>query len=193
MPATFRRYDHRPSAAEARNRRFDVFRLLMRGIKKAAIARTLGVSEKCVAADAEWIRQNLRDFASNADTFAEVGEAAAELREVKQEAMYHFSQAGNHHAKNAYLLTAMQAIERRLKIMMDAGIIERAPTIQLDIDVAKLSTVELMKRREMVLEQIAKMGFGGLVAAPKSTLLTETQPPLTDPGTNGHPAHDHED
>jgi len=193
MPATFRRYDRKPSAEETRNRRLEVFRLLMRGINKTVIAKTLGVRRKCVATDAEWIRQNLRELAANADTFAEVGVAAAEMQELKQEAMYHFSQAGNHHAKSQYLLIAMQAIEKRLKLMTDAGIIERAPTVQLDIDVAKLSMVELMKRREQVLEQIARMGFGGLVAAPKSTLLEETQPPLTSHGTNGAQANGHED
>ncbi len=181
MPATFRRYDHKPSATETRDRRLQVFRLLMRGVKKSVIAETLGVNPNCITSDVVWIKNNLREYAASADTFGEVGTAAAEMQEVKQEAMYHFSQTSNHHAKNQYLLTAIQAIEKRLKIMMDAGIIERAPTVLLDIDVAKLSTVELLKRREQMLEQLANLGVGGLVAAPKPDLLL-------GPGTNGRAA-----
>ena len=186
MPAVFRRYEGKPSATETQERRLQVFRLLMRGVKKSVIANTLGVNPHCVSGDVKWIKANLREMALNADTFTEAGLAAAELQEAKQEAMYCFSQTSNPHAKNQFLLTAIQAIEKRLKIMMDAGIIDRAPTVLLDIDVAKLSTVELLKRREQMLERLAGMGMGGLVAAPKTILMSEPDANGRVESANGH-------
>lgn len=149
-------YTTKPTAEETFERRLEVFRLDMRGIKPSEIARELEVSTKCIRKDRMWIETHLRELALNADRFKELGEAMAVLKEIEQEALYHMAETENPHAKNNYLVSAMTARDKRTRLMMDAGIIPKASEkIELNVgEMAKMSTEELVHRRQKVLQSL---------------------------------------
>lgn len=149
-------YTTKPTAEETFERRLEVFRLLMRGIKPAEIARELDVSMKCIRKDRKWLDTHLRELALNADRFKELGEAMAVLKEIEQEALYHMAETENPHAKNNYLVSAMTARDKRTRLMMDAGVIPKASEkIDLNVgEMAKMSTEELVHRRQKVLQSL---------------------------------------
>jgi hypothetical protein len=150
------RYTTKPSAEETFERRLEVFRLQLRGIRPTEISRELGVSMKTIRKDRKWLENHLREVALNADRFKEIGEAMAVLGEVEQEALYHMAETENAHAKNNYLQTAMKARVDRTKLMMDSGIIPKA-TEEVNVHVgemAKMSVEELVQRRQRVVAEL---------------------------------------
>lgn len=153
------RYTTKPSAEETFERRLEVFRLQMRGIRPTEIARELGVSLKTIRKDRRWLEAHLREVALNADRFKEIGEAMEVLKEVEQEALYHMAETENAHAKNQYLQTAMNARVNRTKMMMDAGIIPKASEdVNLHVgEMAKMSVEELVQRRARVVADLQDM------------------------------------
>lgn len=150
------RHAVKPSTEETFERRLEVFRLQMRGIRPTAIAKELGVSMKTIRKDRKWISNHLREIALNADRFAELGESMEVLKEIEQEALYHMAETENPHAKNNYLQTAMAAREKRVRLMMDSGMIPKASEkIDLNVgEMAKMSTEELVHRRQKVLKDL---------------------------------------
>lgn len=150
------RHAVKPSTEETFERRLEVFRLQMRGIRPTAIAKELGVSMKTIRKDRKWIENHLREIALNADRFAELGESMEVLKEIEQEALYHMAETENPHAKNNYLQTAMTAREKRVRLMMDSGMIPKASEkIDLNVgEMAKMSTEELVHRRQKVLKDL---------------------------------------
>lgn len=151
-----RRYTARPSVEETFRRRMEVHRLRMRGISESVISSELGVSQRTIEKDCRWLREHLRDAAVNADRYLEIGEAMARLREIEQEALTHMTDTANPHAKNNFLITALTACEKRVRLMMDAGIIARAATeVSLTVeDVSKMSTDELLAVRAKLTSRI---------------------------------------
>lgn len=153
-------YATKPSSEETRERRIEVFRLQMRGLKIAAIARELQVSRKTVHRDARWIKENLRELALDADRYAEIGEAIAWFKEIAQDALFHMAETDKSSVKNQFLKTAIEAIDKRTRLMMDAGIIERAAVdLNLNIpDLLKLSTIELEAKRDELVNRLSAAG-----------------------------------
>lgn len=153
------RYTTKPSAEETFERRLEVFRLQLRGIKPTEISRELGVSMKTIRKDRKWLENHLRELALNADRFREIGEAMEVLKEIEQEALYHMAETENPHAKNNYLVTAMGAREKRTRLMMDAGIIPKASeSIDLNVgEMGKMSVEELVQRRKKVVAELQDM------------------------------------
>lgn len=153
------RYTTKPSAEETFERRLEVFRLQMRGIRPTEIARELQVSMKTIRKDRKWLETHLREVALNADRFKEIGESMEVLKEIEQEALYHMAETENAHAKNNYLQTAMSAREKRTRLMMDSGIIPKAAEdVNLHVgEMAKMSTEELVLRRQKVLAELQEM------------------------------------
>lgn len=142
----------------------EVHRLRMRGISQSVIGQELHVSHTTIERDCKWLKAHLRDAAVNADRYLEIGEAMARLREVEQEALTHMTETENPHAKNNFLLTALAACEKRVRLMMDAGVIARAPTeVSLTVeDVSKMSTDELLAARSRLIERLNKAEVGAV-------------------------------
>lgn len=153
------RYTTKPSAEETFERRLEVFRLQARGIRPSEIANELGVSTRTIRKDRKWLDTHLREVALNADRFKEIGETMEMLREVEQEALYHMAETENPHAKNNYLVTAMNAREKRTRLMMDAGIIPKASDeVNLNVgEMSKMSVDELVKRRREVVAELQEI------------------------------------
>jgi len=122
----------------------------------------LQVTRKTVTRDFRWIETNLRELALDADRYAELGEAMAWFKEIAQEALFHMAEAEKPSTKNQFLKTAMDAIDRRLRLMMDAGIIEKAAVdLNLNIpDLLKLSTMELESKRDELVNRLKSAGAG---------------------------------
>jgi IS30 family transposase len=149
----------RPSAAQAQERRIQVFRMNMRGLNNTSIARELGVSRQTIIADVKWNKEHFTEMAAHADRNEEVGQAIARLEEMEKEAMYHFSEATGDHFKNQYLMTAIAACEKRIKLMMDSGIIQRATIdVNLNIDYSKLTNEELLAKRTEYMSRLRVLG-----------------------------------
>lgn len=150
------RYATKPSAEETFERRLEVYRLQMRGIRPTEIANELGVSMKTIRRDRKWLDTHLREVALNADRFKELGDTMEVLKEIEQEALYHMAETENAHAKNQYLVTAMNAREKRTRLMMDAGVIPKASEeVNLHVgEMAKMSVEELVQRRARVVAEL---------------------------------------
>jgi hypothetical protein len=156
-------YATKPSTAETYERRIKVFRMKMRGLNHTAIARELNVTRNAIVRDAKWIQENFTQLAAQADRNSEMGMVMAKLEEIEKEAMFNYSETENPKAKNDFLLTAITACEKRIKLMMDSGIISKAPVdLNLSVDFSKMSTEELIQRRREVVNRLARFG----VAAP---------------------------
>ena len=133
-----------------------VFRMKMRGLNHAAIARELDVNPKTITRDAKWIKEHMREVAASVDKYEELGEAMASLQEISKEAMYQFNETEKASEKNSFLVTALNATNQRIKMMMEAGIIDKATTdINLSLDLSKLTTDELEKKRAEVMSRLA--------------------------------------
>jgi len=146
----------KPSAQETKERRMLVFRMKMRGLTHAAIARELDVNSKTITRDAKWIKEHMREVAASVDKYEELGEAMASLQEISKEAMYQFNETEKASEKNSFLVTALNATNQRIKMMMEAGIIDKATTdINLSLDLSKLTTDELEKKRAEVMSRLA--------------------------------------
>jgi transposase len=153
---------HKPSAAETEERRRKVFHLLMEGLSHAEIARQLAVNRKTIVNDAKRISSSLRERASDADSFSEIGTAAAKLEKIESEAMASAHQTANLRDRNYLLQTASTACERRIRLLMDAGLVDRAPlnvglTVQ---DFKKMSTEELKQVGAQIIERLKQYGIG---------------------------------
>lgn len=149
----------RPSAQEAQERRIQVFRMTMRGLNRTVIGRELGVSRQTISNDVKWNKVHFTEMAAHADRNEVVGEAIAKLEEMEKEAMYHFSESTNDHFRNQYLMTAISACEKRIKLMMEAGVIQRATIdMNLNVDYSKLTTDELITKRGEFLNRLRVLG-----------------------------------
>jgi len=152
-------YAKKPSTEETYERRIKVFRMKMRGLNHTAIARELGCSRNAIIRDAKWIREHFTEIAATADRNSEVGLAMAKLEEIEREAMFNYSETENPKLKNDFLITAISACEKRIKMMMDAGIITKAPVdVNLTMDFTKMSTEELVQRRQQVVSRLSDYG-----------------------------------
>jgi hypothetical protein len=149
----------RPSAKDAYERRVNVFRMGMRGLNKTVISRELGVSRQTITNDFKWNRDHFSEMAAHSDRNEVVGEAIAKLEEMEKEAMRQYEETENPHAKNNFLLTALNACEKRIKMMMDTGILQRAAIdMNLNVDYSKLTTEELLTKRNEVLTRLRTFG-----------------------------------
>ena len=150
----------KPSAAETKDRRMEVFRLQMRGVSQAAMAKVLQVNRNTIIRDVRWLKDHVRELALDADKFGEVGNAMKFYEEIEREAMFQYHEVDAPHAKNNLLMTAITAREKKVRLMADMGIIDKAPTdVNLNMDWSKFTTEELIAKRE---EIIAKLRGAGL-------------------------------
>ncbi len=155
-------YATKPSAQETFERRMEVFRLKARGLSQTVIAKELRVNRNTIKRDFAWLKDHMREVAANSDTFEEVGEAMALLQEISQEALYHMAETENAHAKNNYLRTALEASDKRIRLMMDAGIIDKAAVdMNVHLDYSKMTTEELLQKRDELAVKMRQLGSDG--------------------------------
>ena len=156
-------YTKKPSTQETYERRIKVFRMKMRGLNHTAISRELNVSRNAIIRDAKWIKEHFTEIAAHADRNSEVGMAMAKLEEIEREAMFNYSETENPKTKNDFLQTAISACEKRIRMMMDAGIISKAPVdLNLTVDLSKMSTEELIQRRQQVVNRLGSLGVASM-------------------------------
>ena len=156
-------YAKKPSTQETYERRIKVFRMKMRGLNHSAIARELNISRNAIIRDAKWIKEHFTEIAAHADRNSEVGLAMAKLEEIEREAMFNYSETENPKTKNDFLQTAISACEKRIRMMMDAGIISKAPVdLNLTVDLSKMSTEELIQRRQQVVNRLGSLGVASM-------------------------------
>lgn len=140
------------TASSTEERRAKVSQLHARGLPGTAIAEVLGINRKTVGRDLKLLGQRARQDALAIDRFEVVGQAMKFYDEIEHEAMFGFHEAEAHSAKIAYLSTAMAAREKKIKLMMQAGIIERAASsVDVVMDVAKLSWEGLVRMAHAIL------------------------------------------
>lgn len=152
----------RPSAKESQARRIQVFRMTMRGLNITTVAKELGCSRQTASNDVKWNRIHFAEMAAHADRNEVVGEAIAKLEEMEKEAMYNFSESENPHFKNQFLMTAISACEKRIKLMMEAGIIQKAAIdVNMNMDFSKFTTDELLAKRAEALNRLRFLGVPG--------------------------------
>lgn len=152
----------KPSAEATKERRMEVFRLKMRGLTNSAISRELGVNRNTIVRDSKWVQAHLRELAVSADKFEEIGKVMAKLEEVEKEAFFLCNETENVHAKNNFLMTAINAMKERVKIMMDSGIIDRAAVdVNMSVDYTKMTTEELLRAHQEETSRIKQFGLEG--------------------------------
>lgn len=140
----------------------EVFRLEMRGMNQSAIAKVLQVNRNTIIRDVKWLREHTREIALNADKFAEVGDTMKFYEEVEREAMFQFHEVDSPHAKNNLLMTAITAREKKMRLMMDAGIIDKAALdVNMSVDWSKFTTDELLTKRKNLLSRLTEFGVEG--------------------------------
>lgn len=152
----------KPSAAVTRERRMEVFRLQMRGMNQTTMATVLKVNRNTIVNDVRWLKLHMREIAIEADKFQEIGNAMKFFEEMEQTAMFNFHDTDSHKAKNEYLKTAIEARERKIRLMMDAGIIDKAATnLNLEVDFSKFTNEELIRRRDTLIGELRGLGLEG--------------------------------
>jgi hypothetical protein len=160
----------KPPAETTRERRMRVFKLKMQGLSHSAIASELSVNRKTIIRDADWLSEHLREAAVSAETFQEVGLGMARLQGIEEEAMLNAMKTISAREKNAFLQTALSACRERLKLMLDSGVIARAPVnLSLSVEaIRSMSTPELLQRREECLHRLKEIGMdmGAIPPAP---------------------------
>ncbi len=141
----------------------EVFRLQMRGVNQAAMAKVLGVNRNTIIRDVQWLRNHTRELATEADKFGELGDAMKAFEEIERTALFQFHETDSPHAKNNFLMTALTAREKKVRLMADMGIIEKAALdVNMNVDYGKMTTEELLQVREKLLKQVSEFGVEGV-------------------------------
>lgn len=150
--------DRKPSAEATAERRQMVARLKLEGKSNAEIGRLLDVNRKTIILDVKRLREAARQAAAGVDRFEEVGKAAFELLLIAQEAWQGYHESTDGADKNRFLITAMTAICKRFRLLLDSGIISGAPLeVNLSVEeLRKMPTEEIMRRRGELLRQLAE-------------------------------------
>jgi transcriptional antiterminator len=135
---------------------------MVRGISISTIASELNISQSTVKSDQAWIRGNLREFAAGIDALGEVGQSLATYQEIEHEALFQASETSSPQAKNGYLMTAISARREYMKLLMDVGLVEKAATkLDMNIDLTKMTTEELLQERAKSVARLREMGLPG--------------------------------
>lgn len=139
----------------------EVFKMMLRGMNQTAMATVFHVNRNTIINDVRWLKTHMREIAIEADKFGEIGEAMKFFEEIEHEALFNFHDTDNHKSKVEYLKTAIDAREKKIRLMMDAGIIEKAPTnVNLEMDFSKYTTEELLRKREELSTRMGGLGSG---------------------------------
>lgn len=140
----------------------EVFRLQMRGVNQMAMSKVLNVNRNTIIRDVKWLKDHVRELALDADKFGEIGDAMKFYEEIEREAMYQYHNTESPHAKNNLLMTAITSREKKIRLMADMGIIDKAPMdVNLKMDWSKFTTEELLAKRSELLTRLQRSGIEG--------------------------------
>lgn len=107
---------------EIEQRRTQVFEFyFVRGLDPGVIAELLGVHRNTIGTDLRAIREKMAQNVREGDVVEAVGLQAALYDRIAQTAMVEFERTEGARVKNAFLSTALGAIERKTRMLIDIG------------------------------------------------------------------------
>lgn len=146
-------------------RRAQVWELYCRGMKVGVIATLMKVDRKTIYRDLKTLRERMATAVKEIDAAATVGEMVEHYEHIWRNAMMEYASAKTSAAKNAFLRTAMEAMNNKQKLMANTGLIPAVQNGGVNIQVntqvnniqkgaAEASMDELLARREELLRNI---------------------------------------
>lgn len=105
-----------------------IYRFRMRNITQSTIAKVLGISQPVVSRELHAIREHFRASGSQIDQDVTVGESVCLFDEVEAEAWKIYADSEGVGDRIKGLNTIMVAREKKLKLLMDVGRLEKAGT-----------------------------------------------------------------
>ena len=157
---------------ELTDRQKKIFKYMSRGVSQQALADLFGVSQPMIAKEVRKIRKVFAEKGKALDSNSIIGESVTVYGEVEKRAWALFDQANqdkNISNANRSLATVMAARSAHDKLLMDLGVIKRAPiehdhSVQMSPFLKKLQE----KRRQELSGQVIEAQF---------TELEEPTPP----------------
>jgi len=116
----------RVSKAAQETRRGQVWELMLRGISKSMMARLLDVSPNTITQDVKFLRSQNQQAVTQMDVNTEIGDALAKLDHLFCICISEYHGAERSQAKSAFLTQAILALDKKLKFMMDTGLIPKS-------------------------------------------------------------------
>lgn len=109
-------------------RRAMVLDFHLRGLTNHAIATILKVHRNTVTNDLKAIKRVQAEAIRNLDPDEEIGAARDYYLKLRDQAYAQYVEAENDNAKLGFLQAAIRANDMHIKLLMDTGAVERAPT-----------------------------------------------------------------
>jgi hypothetical protein len=150
----------RKTKEETMTRRRQVWELMLRGTSKGVMAKVLGVDPNTITQDVKAIRSDHAQYVGELDIDGEFGDALAKFDHLFQLAISDYSSAERNSDKVSFMGQANTIIERKLRFMMDTGMLPKAAqkidgTFVVDgIDVKRASTEELKNKRDAIMKRL---------------------------------------
>lgn len=151
----------RKSKEETETRRRQVWELQLRGLPKNIIAKTLGVSPNTITQDVRALRENHRQYVEELDIEGEFGDAMAKFDHLFNMAIAGYSISDRGSDKTAFMSQANMALDKKLKFMMDVGVLPKAAQelkgeFTVDgIDVRRAGIDELKNLRDNLINRMS--------------------------------------
>jgi hypothetical protein len=143
------------SKAQIDERRRQVWDMLVRGVSKGVISKTLGVCSATITDDCKVLQQMHSKNIADIDVNQELGDAVAKLEKIFDLAMTEYSAADTSTQKAHFMEKALMAIKSKVQILSDTGVLpsavkktESKMVVEgLDIDKATLSELKTLRNR----------------------------------------------
>lgn len=117
----------RLSAIELAERRQAVLTMRLKGLTLQAISKRVGVGYMTVKRDLDLIRQENLDEVSKFNSDVALGQALASYNQIEREAWLQYHRASHGTTQRAHFLNLVRAaVNDRLKVLTDVGLISRA-------------------------------------------------------------------
>lgn len=141
---------------DRKERQKKVRQLRVRGEKIKDIADYLNVTERTIYKDLSELREEARKRAASAEHWEELGLGLDRYDDIYEMAMFDCHQAGGQNARAKFQKIALEANDKKLDLLLNCGVIARAPTtsINVDVPIAELSTQELKKKKLRIIREI---------------------------------------
>lgn len=150
----------RKSKEETMTRRRQVWELMLRGIQKGMMAKVLGVDPNTITQDVKAIRADHAAYVGKLDIDSEFGDALAKFDHLFQLAISDYASAERNSDKVSFMGQANTIIERKLRFMMDTGMLPKAAqkidgTFVVDgIDINRANVEELKNKRDNIMKRL---------------------------------------
>lgn len=141
------------------DRRRQVWDLVLRGVPVTVIAKTLGVHRNTITNDVKVLRERNRQQITDVDVKAEIGDAVAKYDEIFKAALGDYATTDKDGSKASFLSQAQSALERKLRFLIDVGVLPKAvqefsgKLVVEGVDVASASVDELKSLRNKLAQR----------------------------------------